>query len=263
NTYVGTEHLLLGLLIHSDGIAAHVLEDLGANLDKVRHELDSLLKEQGVDAAQVHYRISGRGEGESEQQGAGRPGPSGWIGYAPGSSTGHGLGPVLQWQGRAFAPVGAERAWPNLEEDLRDLTSEAKSAVALAEEEAVKAAAVYIGPEHLVLGLLRQGEGLASRALTALGLDLGQARTELRRERPPEARVAVPAVVPSIGFWTVVEAARKDARRARLAWVDTDHLLLAMVASPYDAGIRLLSALGVTGPAIAEKLEAIRGGPSG
>ena len=49
NTYVGTEHLLLGLLIEGEGIAAHVLEDLGANLDKVRHELDSLLKEQGLE----------------------------------------------------------------------------------------------------------------------------------------------------------------------------------------------------------------------
>ncbi len=49
NTYVGTEHLLLGLLIEGEGIAAHVLEDLGANLDKVRHELDGLLKEQGLE----------------------------------------------------------------------------------------------------------------------------------------------------------------------------------------------------------------------
>jgi ATP-dependent Clp protease ATP-binding subunit ClpC len=49
NTYVGTEHLLLGLLIEGEGIASHVLEDLGANLDKVRHELDSLLKEQGLE----------------------------------------------------------------------------------------------------------------------------------------------------------------------------------------------------------------------
>ena len=49
NTYVGTEHLLLGLLIEGEGIAAHVLEDLGANLEKVRTELDSQLKDQGVE----------------------------------------------------------------------------------------------------------------------------------------------------------------------------------------------------------------------
>src|ERR1035437_1264231 len=49
NTYVGTEHLLLGLLIEGEGIAAHVLEDLGANLDKVRAEIDRLLHESGLE----------------------------------------------------------------------------------------------------------------------------------------------------------------------------------------------------------------------
>jgi len=42
NNYVGTEHLLLGLLVEGEGIAAHVLDDLGANLDKVRGEIASL-----------------------------------------------------------------------------------------------------------------------------------------------------------------------------------------------------------------------------
>src|SRR5206468_2738374 len=49
NNYVGTEHLLLGLLIEGEGIAAHVLEDLGANLEKVRGEIDRLLHESGLD----------------------------------------------------------------------------------------------------------------------------------------------------------------------------------------------------------------------
>src|SRR5207245_2893092 len=46
---VGTEHLLLGLLIEGEGIAAHVLEDLGANLEKVRGEIDRLLHESGLE----------------------------------------------------------------------------------------------------------------------------------------------------------------------------------------------------------------------
>src|SRR6204780_5611704 len=49
NNYVGTEHLLLGLLIEGEGIAAHVLEDLGANLEKVPGEIDKLLHESGID----------------------------------------------------------------------------------------------------------------------------------------------------------------------------------------------------------------------
>jgi ATP-dependent Clp protease ATP-binding subunit ClpC len=49
NNYVGTEHLLLGLLLEGEGIAAHVLEDLGANLEKVRGEIDRLLRESGLE----------------------------------------------------------------------------------------------------------------------------------------------------------------------------------------------------------------------
>ncbi|MFN2569893.1 MAG: ATP-dependent Clp protease ATP-binding subunit [Candidatus Dormibacteria bacterium] len=49
NNYVGTEHLLTGLLIEGEGIAAHVLEDLGANLDKVRGEIERLAPDSAVD----------------------------------------------------------------------------------------------------------------------------------------------------------------------------------------------------------------------
>ena len=49
NNYVGTEHLLLGLLIEGEGIAAHVLEDLGATLEKVRGEIERLLHESGLE----------------------------------------------------------------------------------------------------------------------------------------------------------------------------------------------------------------------
>src|SRR5437879_13912713 len=49
HNYVGTEHLLLGLLIEGEGIAAHVLEDLGATLDKVRSEIERLLHDSTVE----------------------------------------------------------------------------------------------------------------------------------------------------------------------------------------------------------------------
>src|SRR6266404_3929423 len=49
HNYVGTEHLLLGLLIEGEGIAAHVLEDLGATLDKVRSEIERLLHDSSAE----------------------------------------------------------------------------------------------------------------------------------------------------------------------------------------------------------------------
>jgi Clp amino terminal domain, pathogenicity island component len=64
---VGTEHLLLGLLVEGQGIAAHVLEDLGANLGKVRTEIDSVRKagtidESGEVVESSTYRALTRGE---------------------------------------------------------------------------------------------------------------------------------------------------------------------------------------------------------
>ncbi len=61
HNYVGTEHLLLGLLIEGEGIAAHVLEDLGATLEKVRPEIERLLvstgaEEEGLEA--LNYKRS-------------------------------------------------------------------------------------------------------------------------------------------------------------------------------------------------------------
>src|SRR5438309_298430 len=52
HNYVGTEHLLLGLLIEGEGIAAHVLEDLGANLEKVRAEIERLLHDSATEEAE-------------------------------------------------------------------------------------------------------------------------------------------------------------------------------------------------------------------
>ncbi|HYW24366.1 MAG TPA: ATP-dependent Clp protease ATP-binding subunit, partial [Terriglobales bacterium] len=52
HAYVGTEHLLLGLLIEGEGIAAHVLEDLGATLDKVRAEIERLLHDSTMEDAE-------------------------------------------------------------------------------------------------------------------------------------------------------------------------------------------------------------------
>jgi hypothetical protein len=51
NTYAGSEHLLLGLLVEGEGIAAHVLEDFGANLEKVRAEIDRLHREMPPESA--------------------------------------------------------------------------------------------------------------------------------------------------------------------------------------------------------------------
>lgn len=114
HNYIGTEHLLLGLVRESDGVAARVLETLGVQLSQIR--------------SAVEYVI-GRGE----------------------------------------SAVAGER----------ELTARAKRVLELAIDEARDLQHQYIGTEHLLLGLLREGEGVAAGILEGLGVGLPQVRTEV------------------------------------------------------------------------------------
>jgi ATP-dependent Clp protease ATP-binding subunit ClpA len=227
NSYVGTEHLLLGLLIEGEGIAAHVLEDLGANLDKVRHELDSVLKEQSPE------------EGSPADQ-PGRPSAR----YLP-TPPSHSFLPGRHGYG-----------------DLDRLTSESTIALALAEEEAVKAGVGYVGTEHLLLGLVRQAEGTAGQALLALGVDLKRVRRELAKKRPSSPPLAVQAVIPTPGLrHAVVIVARQEADHGFTGRVDTQHLLLAITAEESDRAANVLLVLGVDVAALRGQLSNLGAGP--
>ena len=113
--YIGTEHILLGLIREGEGVAAAVLASLGLNPDKIRLEVEKLVQ----------------------------PGPativSGDIPFTP----------------------------------------KAKKAIELAMEEARELGHNYIGTEHILLGLIREGEGVASQVLMNLGLDLDRVRMEV------------------------------------------------------------------------------------
>ena len=114
HNYIGTEHLLLGLLREGDGIAAKVLGNLGAELNKVRSAVEFII---------------GRGE---------------------------------------RMVVG----------DI-NLTPRAKRVIELAVEEARRLGHNYIGTEHLLLGLVREGEGIAAGVLESLGVNLDKVRAQV------------------------------------------------------------------------------------
>ena len=189
NTRVGTGHILLGLLIEGEGIAAHVLEDLGANLEKVRAEMEEL-EQAGV------TRDEGNRLPQTRSPTRASPGPGPLIESWPmrwsHAFSGPGLGPL---------PAGPEGSGSGPQ-----LTAEAHSAVALAEEEGLHLGAAAVGTEHLLLGVLRQGMGAGATALAAAGAELGAVRAEVERigrsgERPvelhwgPAAREAISAAV--------------------------------------------------------------------
>jgi len=116
HNYIGTEHLLLGLLREGDGVAARVLSALDVSLEDVRGEI---------------MRIVGEGEHESQGQ----------IPFTP----------------------------------------RAKKVLELALREALSLGHNYIGTEHILLGLVRESEGVAARVLTDLDADADRIRQEVMR----------------------------------------------------------------------------------
>ena len=113
--YIGTEHILLGLIREGEGVAAAVLQKMGVSLENIRLEIEKLVQ----------------------------PGPTTQI-----------IGDI-------------------------PFTPRAKKALELAAEEARALGHNYIGTEHLLLGLIREGEGVASQVLLNLGLDLERVRNEV------------------------------------------------------------------------------------
>ncbi|MEW6281550.1 MAG: ATP-dependent Clp protease ATP-binding subunit [Candidatus Eremiobacterota bacterium] len=125
NNYIGTEHLLLGIISEGESVAAKVLENLGVNLQKVRAEVEAIV---------------GKGSQTTQHE-------------------------------MVFTP-------------------RAKRVIELAFEEARALAHNYIGTEHLLLGLVREGEGVAARVLSNLGVDPAKIRAEITKLLGVETSVA-------------------------------------------------------------------------
>ncbi len=114
HNYIGTEHILLGLIHEGEGVAAKALESLGISLEAVRQQVEEII-------------------------GTGGTSPSGHIPFTP-------------------------RAKKVLELSLR---------------EALQLGHNYIGTEHILLGLIREGEGVAAQVLVKLGADLSRVRQQV------------------------------------------------------------------------------------
>ena len=114
HSFIGTEHILLGLIHEGEGVAAKALESLGISLEAVREKVEETM---------------------------------GVAGTAPSGS-----------------PPFTPRAKKVLELSLR---------------EALQLGHSYIGTEHMLLGLVREGEGVAATVLVSLGADLGRVRQQV------------------------------------------------------------------------------------
>jgi ATP-dependent Clp protease ATP-binding subunit ClpA len=122
HSFVGTEHILLGLIALGQGVAVNALGKLGLNLEKVRQEVES-----GIGTGSDRLKL-----------------------------------------------IGA-----------RPYTPRAETMLALADEERRRMNHTYLGTEHLLLGLLREDEGVAAKIMGNHSIDLAELRVEILRELDP------------------------------------------------------------------------------
>jgi ATP-dependent Clp protease ATP-binding subunit ClpA len=164
--YIGTEHLLLALLEPEAAVAHAVLREAGMNADKVREEIDRLigptpgvltdedsaaLRTIGIDLRAVLDRLEQSLGPDALTRPLCPPPRRGLLSRRLGSRS------ASTRSGPRFGP-------------------RAKKALELSLREALALRHSYIGAEHILLGLLREGEGVAAQVLTNAGLDSGRLR---------------------------------------------------------------------------------------
>jgi ATP-dependent Clp protease ATP-binding subunit ClpA len=136
----------------------------------------------------------------------------------------------------------------------------AKRVLALAQDEAIRFNHNYIGVEHLLLGLIREGEGVAGRVLESLHVDLSKARTSVEFIiGRGDATIAPSEITLSPRTKKVIELAIDEARKLGHSHVGTEHLLLGIVREGGGIGAGVLESLGVGLDKVREMVVAVLG----
>src|SRR6184192_478667 len=131
----------------------------------------------------------------------------------------------------------------------------AKRVLALAQDEAIRFNHNYIGVEHLLLGLIREGEGVAARALNSLGVDLSKARTSVEFLMGRGDSTTSPSEITlSPRTKKVIELAIDEARKLGHSHVGTEHLLLGLVREGEGIASGVLESMGISLEALRRKV---------
>lgn len=132
----------------------------------------------------------------------------------------------------------------NLRRDTERFTARAKKAMHLADEEAKRLSHASVGTQHLLLGLVREGEGIAAQVLARHGVDLERTRAAVAGSEATAKEDAGSA------FEMAVERAQQDAQNLGHNYVGTEHLLIALLHEENGAALSVLHGLGVDSAAV-------------
>src|SRR5262245_2340264 len=125
-------------------------------------------------------------------------------------------------------------------------TERAKKVLTLAQEEAERSHHSYIGTEHLLLGLLREGEGLAAKVLNNLGVEIGKVRQTIESVLGRNERTIIKQIIPTSRVKRVIEISFEEARRMGHNYVGTEHMLLGLLIEGEGVAAHVLNRLGAT-----------------
>ena len=136
----------------------------------------------------------------------------------------------------------------------------AKRVLALAQDEAIRFNHNYIGVEHLLLGLVREGEGVAARVLDSLGIDLSKARSSVEVMIGRGKETTSPSEITlSPRTKKVIELAVDESRKLGHSHVGTEHLLLGIVREGQSVGAGVLESMGVSLEQVRHQVIAVMG----
>jgi ATP-dependent Clp protease ATP-binding subunit ClpC len=126
------------------------------------------------------------------------------------------------------------------------ITESAKKVLALAQEDAETQKHSYIGTEHLLVGLLRETDGLAAKVLKNLGVELDKVRAAITSILGNEEFGFVHQIIPTSRVQKVIEISFEEAGRMKSDHVATEHLLLALLIEGQGIAAHVLEDLGAT-----------------
>ena len=145
-------------------------------------------------------------------------------------------------------------------------TERARRSIVLAQEEAQRLGNNYIGTEHILLGIISEGESLAAKVLETLGVNLAKVRQEVEAIVGRGGQTVQQEMVFTPRAKRVIELAFEEARRLNHGYLGTEHLLLGVARQTDGVGARTLASLGLTEASIRAELAADGGiseGPTG
>ncbi len=205
--FIGTEHLLLGLARNSESQASQILRGVGIKLDDLR-----------IHTVQVIARVGRR------------------------NIAGSGGGTVT-----TFAAHVTHSGRSEQRTHFEKFTERARKALSLAQEEAQRLQHNYIGTEHLLLGLVRENEGVAGRVLAKQGVKLSAVREAVGFIIGQGDRIVLGEIGLTPRAKEVIELAVEEARSLKHHYIGTEHMLLGLLHEGEGiAAVSVLASLNVS-----------------